>query len=106
MTSQSHILVVDDEHGILASLKKIYERENFRVSTTDSGEEALEIVRSEPVDLVLSDIMMPKMSGIELLRAVKAISPSIEIVMMTAFGTVETRSNACGKGRTISFPSL
>lgn len=98
MTSQSHILVVDDEHGILASLKKIYERENFRVSTTDSGEEALEIVRSEHVDLVLSDIMMPKMSGIELLRAVKAISPSIEVVMMTAFGTVENAVECMREG--------
>ncbi|MED5465749.1 MAG: sigma-54 dependent transcriptional regulator [Myxococcota bacterium] len=98
MTPQNHILVVDDEHGILQSLKKIYERENFRVSITDSGEEALEIVRSERVDLVLSDIMMPKMSGIELLRAVKAISPSIEVVMMTAFGTVENAVDCMRKG--------
>ena len=52
MTPQSHILVVDDEHGILQSLKKIYEREDFKVSITDSGEEALEIVRKEKVDLV------------------------------------------------------
>ncbi|MCK5688071.1 sigma-54-dependent Fis family transcriptional regulator [Myxococcota bacterium] len=84
-----HILVVDDEHGILDSLRRIYEREDYRVSVTDNGLEALDIIRKDTVHIVLADIMMPKMNGIELLKAVKAISPSIEVIMMTAFGTVE-----------------
>ncbi|MEK7705828.1 MAG: response regulator, partial [Myxococcota bacterium] len=98
MEQASHILVVDDEPGIVASLAKILEREGHRVSTTDSGEEALELLRREAVDLVLADIMMPKMSGIELLRAVKAMSPAVEVVMMTAFGTVETAVECMREG--------
>ena len=93
-----HILVVDDEPGIRDSLQKILEREGFTVTITDSGIEALDKVRSERIDLVLSDVMMPKMSGIELLRAVKAISPAIEVVMMTAFGTVENAVECMREG--------
>ncbi len=98
MTSQPQILVVDDEVGILDSLKKTLEREGYEVATTDSGEEALNLIRSRPVDLVLADIMMPKMNGIELLRAVKAISPAIEMVMMTAFGSVENAVECMREG--------
>jgi len=90
MSEQGHILVVDDELGILDSVKRTLEREGLRVTTTDSGEVALELLRSDDrVDVVLADIMMPKMNGVELLRAIKAISPSVDVVMMTAFGTVE-----------------
>jgi two-component system response regulator HydG len=98
MGDAPHILVVDDERGILDSLQKIFEREAYRVTTTDSGEEALDVVRAEPVEVVLADIMMPKMSGIDLLRAVKAISPSIEVVMMTAFGSVENAVECMREG--------
>ncbi len=93
-----HILVVDDEAGIRESLQKILEREGFTVTVTDSGAEALDKVRSERIDLILSDIMMPKMSGVELLRAVKAISPAIEVLMMTAFGTVENAVECMREG--------
>lgn len=93
-----YVLVVDDERGICESLRKILEREGYRVTTTDSGVEALELARHEPIDLILSDIMMPKMSGIELLRAVKAMSPSVEVVMMTAFGTVENAVECMREG--------
>lgn len=93
-----HILVVDDEHGILDSLRRIFVREGYRVSVTDNGVEALDIIRNQPVDLVLADIMMPKMNGIELLRAVKAISPAIEVLMMTAFGTVENAVECMREG--------
>ena len=90
MSEQGHILVVDDELGILDSVKRTLEREGLRVTTTDSGEVALDILRTDDrVDVVLADIMMPKMNGVELLRAVRAISPSVDVIMMTAFGTVE-----------------
>jgi two-component system, NtrC family, response regulator HydG len=92
------VLVVDDEHGILESLQRIFEREGYRIQVTDSGETALDLIRKDKVDLVLADIMMPKMSGIELLRAVKAVSPSVEVVMMTAFGTVENAVECMREG--------
>ncbi|MBC7793185.1 MAG: sigma-54-dependent Fis family transcriptional regulator [Clostridia bacterium] len=93
-----HILVVDDESGIRDSVQKILEREGLIVTVTDSGPMALDLVRSQRIDLILSDVMMPKMSGVELLRAVKAISPSIEVVMMTAFGTVENAVECMREG--------
>ncbi|OGQ77758.1 MAG: Fis family transcriptional regulator [Deltaproteobacteria bacterium RIFOXYA12_FULL_58_15] len=98
MEEPVHVLVVDDELGILASLQKILEREGYRVSITDNGEEALDTARAERVDLVLADIMMPKMNGIELLRTLKAMSPSIEVVMMTAFGSVENAVECMREG--------
>src|SRR5512138_1111580 len=93
-----HILVVDDEAGILESLSRIFEREGYRVTATDSGEQALDLVRKDKVDVVLADIMMPKMSGIELLRALKALTPAVEIIMMTAFGTVENAVECMREG--------
>src|SRR4051794_9278799 len=98
MTDTAHILVVDDEHGILDSLQKIYEREGYHVTCTDSGDEALNAVRAGKIDLVLADIMMPKMNGVELLRAVKAVAPSCEMIMMTAFGTVENAVECMREG--------
>ncbi|MEM6532837.1 MAG: sigma-54 dependent transcriptional regulator [Myxococcota bacterium] len=96
--SSSHVVVVDDEAGIRESLKKILEREGHQVTITDSGEEALELVRNGSVDLILADIMMPKMNGIDLLRAVKAIAPATEMMMMTAFGTVENAVECMREG--------
>ncbi|MEO1482872.1 MAG: sigma-54 dependent transcriptional regulator [Myxococcota bacterium] len=99
MTNETtHVVVVDDEGGIRESLKKILEREGHRVTSTDSGEEALELVRQGAVDLILADIMMPKMNGIDLLRAVKAIAPATEMMMMTAFGTVENAVECMREG--------
>ncbi len=97
-SGETHILVVDDERGILDSLERIFAREGYAVTVTDNGEEALDIIRNQRVDLVLADIMMPKMNGIELLRAVKAISPAIEVLMMTAFGTVENAVECMREG--------
>ena len=98
MEQRAHILVVDDEAGILISLQKILEREGYQVTTTDNGQEALDAVRERRVDLVLADIMMPKMNGIELLRTIKAFAPSIEVVMMTAFGSVENAVECMREG--------
>ncbi|MEL6759468.1 MAG: response regulator, partial [Myxococcota bacterium] len=96
--SPPRVLVVDDEGGIRESLRKILEREGYDVHATDSGEEVLQLLRSEGADLILADIMMPIMSGIELLRAVKAIAPSVEVLMMTAFGTVENAVECMREG--------
>ncbi len=92
------VIVVDDERGIRESLQKILEKEGYRVVTTDSGEEALDWVREHGADVILADIMMPKMNGIELLRAVKAIAPAVEVMMMTAFGTVENAVECMREG--------
>ncbi|MEY2668964.1 MAG: hypothetical protein RJA59_1602 [Pseudomonadota bacterium] len=83
------VLIVDDERSNLESLQRIFTREGWRVALAESGQAALEVVRHDRPDVVVTDLMMPGMGGGELLRAVKAIAPEVEVVLMTAFGTVE-----------------
>jgi two-component system response regulator HydG len=92
------VLIVDDESSNLESLERIFAREGLRVALAASGAEALEAVRRERPPVVVTDLMMPGMSGEELLRAVKAVSPETEVVLMTAYGTVETAVAAMKQG--------
>ncbi|HEY6104858.1 MAG TPA: response regulator, partial [Anaeromyxobacteraceae bacterium] len=92
------ILIVDDERSNLESLEKIFRREGFRVATAASGEEALEQLRRERVGALVTDLMMPGMSGEELLRAARTVSPETEVVLVTAYGTVETAVAAMKEG--------
>ncbi|ABC80464.1 sigma-54-dependent transcriptional regulator [Anaeromyxobacter dehalogenans] len=92
------VLVVDDESPNLESLGKIFEREGWRVALAGSGAAALEVLRRERAAVVVTDLMMPGMSGDELLRAVKTVSPESEVVVMTAYGTVEAAVAAMKQG--------
>src|SRR5499427_5799164 len=92
------VLIVDDEPSNVASLEKIFLREGMRVLTADGAKAALEIARTHRVHVVLTDLMMPGTSGVELLRAMKQVSPDTEVVVMTAYGTVETAVQAMRDG--------
>jgi DNA-binding NtrC family response regulator len=92
------VLVVDDEASNLASLQKIFEREQMRVLVADGAKPALDLLRKHRVQVVLTDLMMPGTSGLELLKAVKELAPDAEVVMMTAYGTVETAVQAMREG--------
>jgi two-component system response regulator HydG len=92
------VLVVDDEPSNLASIEKIFQRDGMRVLTADGAKAALDLVRSRRVEVVLTDLMMPGVSGLELLRALKQLAPDTEVVMMTAYGTVETAVQAMREG--------
>ncbi|MGB5810092.1 MAG: sigma-54 dependent transcriptional regulator [Polyangiales bacterium] len=96
--SEISVLVVDDEAPNIESLRRIFEREGFAVVTANSGKNALEICRHHPVHVVVSDLMMPGMSGIELVKALKTVVPDVEVVLMTAFGTVEKAVDAMRAG--------
>jgi len=80
------VLVVDDnaEHG--QALAKIFERAGYRVSTAGDGEEALRILVERPFDLILTDLRMPRMNGLELLRNIRALNPDVPVLIITAFG--------------------
>jgi two-component system response regulator HydG len=95
---RSTVLVVDDEPGIADSLHKILERESLRVLTAGSGGEALDLLRREPVSVLITDLMMPGMSGLDLLKACRSVSPETETVLMTAYGTVENAVEAMKQG--------
>ena len=92
------LLVVDDDAANLESLERVFLKEGVAVKTARDGKQALEIMRKGGVDVVLSDLMMPGMSGIELLRAIRAIGNDAELVVMTAHGTIETAVEAMREG--------
>lgn len=92
------LLVVDDEASNLDSLEKIFMREGMRVFKAANAKDALEISRTHRVHVVLTDLQMPGTSGLELLRALRQVSPDTEVVMMTAYGTVETAVQAMREG--------
>ncbi len=92
------LLIVDDDRANLESLARIFERERVRVLTAPEGKAALDILRKERIAVCLTDLMMPAMSGLDLLRAAKTLSPETEFILMTAFGTVETAVEAMKEG--------
>ncbi|PYO26092.1 MAG: hypothetical protein DMD85_01165 [Candidatus Rokuibacteriota bacterium] len=92
------ILVVDDERSILVLLKEALGQWGYQVTTTASAAEALGILKSELFDALITDIRMPDMSGLELLREVKKQDESIEVVMMTGYPTIASAVQALKEG--------
>ncbi len=90
----SDILIVDDEESYRKVLTLIFEAEGYSVDSVKSGQQALDYLQTNKCNLVISDVRMPDMNGIQLLRAVHEISPDIGIILMTAFGTIETAREA------------
>lgn len=96
---KDRILIVEDEADLLQGLERVISREvDCLVLTAQNAIEALDVLRNESVDLVLADIRMPDMDGLELLRATKKIDPSITVIMMTAYGSVEQAVQAIKDG--------
>ena len=96
-TDRARVLVVDDELGPRESLRMIL-KPRYEIATADSGEAALKTLTTFRPDLVFMDIKMPQMDGIELLRRIKRTDPSIEVVMITAYASLETVKNALTHG--------
>jgi len=94
------ILIVDDEKNYPLILSAVLQDVGYETLTANSGMEALEILNhaNADVDLVLTDMKMPVMDGIELLEKIKAINPHVPVIMMTAYGTVEKAVEAMQKG--------
>lgn len=92
------VLVVDDEKNYLVVLSAFLSDEGYEVLTADNALRALEIVKSTDLDLVVTDMSMPAMDGIELLRRIKEKIPELPVVMMTAYGTVEKAVEAMQLG--------
>jgi len=92
------ILIVDDEKNYPLILSAVLEEEGFSTLTANSGQEALNVLGKADVDLVLTDMKMPSMDGIELLEKIKMSDPDLPVIMMTAHGTVEKAVQAMQKG--------
>ena len=97
---EDRLLIVDDELDMLAGLSRTLERQmpNLTVLTVDNGSDAVGIIRRKSIDVALLDICMPEMTGIELLEKLKSEDPDLTVIMMTAFGTIETAVEAMKKG--------
>lgn len=86
---RGRVLVVDDEGGVREGLRRILDRRQYRVETAASADEALVLLDRTPFDVVLTDLQMPGMDGLELLAAIKGRSPQTSVIMITAHGTMD-----------------
>jgi two-component system, NtrC family, response regulator PilR len=97
-TTPARILIVDDERSMRELLAIVLRREGHEVRLAENGRTAIEALEREPVDLLISDIKMPDLSGVEVLRAAKRIDPDIIGIMITAFATTESAVEALRMG--------
>jgi len=84
---KGRLLVVDDEHGILVALKGLFGKEGYEVETAESGEEALAKVKAGLFHVIITDLSMQGMSGLDLMRSVRRLDPGCAVLMITAYGT-------------------
>ncbi|MBN2144565.1 MAG: sigma-54-dependent Fis family transcriptional regulator [Candidatus Aureabacteria bacterium] len=92
------ILIVDDELNIREGLKAVLKKSEYKILTAADGLSALAILKSEPVDLLISDIRMPKMDGITLQEEALKLNPHLPVILLTAYGSIETAVEAMRKG--------
>jgi DNA-binding NtrC family response regulator len=98
MKETARILVVDDEPNICQVLSAVLRKEGHEVEVCRDGEEALLLMEKTPVDLLITDVIMNNVSGVELLQRVQAASPQTPVVMMTAYGTIKSAVDAIKLG--------
>ena len=96
--NERSMLIVDDERKMAVVLQAAFEEDGYSVEIAGSGEDALAKFRANPVPLVITDLKMPDISGIEVLEAVKKLSPETEVLLMTAYATAQTAVEAMKKG--------
>ncbi len=97
------VLFVDDEQHILNALKRVVRGENYRVLTANDPHEALDIVRNEDVDIVVSDHLMPGMDGIEFLSKVRQIKPATMRIILTGHAQLNMAIEAINQGQVYKF---
>src|ERR1700752_5077099 len=90
----ANLLIVDDELGMRQFLTHLFHREGHIVRVAENGRDALEQLSEQAPDLIISDIRMPDMGGVDLLRAAREMLPDVEVIMMTAFANVDTAREA------------
>ena len=97
-TDNAKLLIVDDNEGVRHLVSRWLEKAGFSVQEARDGAEAIEMVRKDPPDIILADIRMPKIDGIELARIIKSDHPRIKIILMTAYSSPQTIAQARREG--------
>ncbi len=92
------ILIVDDDSGTIESLSFIFKKENFEVFTASDGKEGIDILQKEQINIVLTDLMMPRIDGFELLKIIKSLKINCSVIVMTAYGTLESAVDILKEG--------
>jgi PAS domain S-box-containing protein len=98
VTDLTNILVVDDEKGIREGCRRILMSEGYTAEVAENGEVGLNLVKSKPFDLILVDLMMPVMGGLEMMEEVRKYDPEIIMIVITGFATIETAVDAMKHG--------
>jgi len=98
MKKKPIILVVDDEKIVLELFQRILKKKEYTVLTANNDKEALELVEKERPNLVILDLKLPGINGIEVLRRIKKIDENIEVIVMTGYGTIKTVKTAMKLG--------
>ena len=96
--NQENILVIDDEASIRSSLQGILEDEGYKVKTAESGEDGLALLKSQNFDIILLDIWLLEMSGIDVLKQIKSSEENPQVIMISGHGTIETAVKATKLG--------
>ena len=98
MEAKATILVVDDDRAMTGTLAEVLEAEGYTVLTANSGNEALALIRQAPPELVISDLRMSGMNGHQLQSEIRHLCPDLPVVIITAFGSIETAVESMRRG--------
>ncbi len=101
--SQNKVLIVDDQYGIRVLLYEVFGKEGYETFQAANGKEALEIVTKQSPDLVILDMKIPGMDGLEILKEIKKIDKEIKVIMMTAYGELDMIKEATELGAITHF---
>jgi signal transduction histidine kinase len=97
------ILIVDDELDILKMLERVLKLEDYDVTTASGGKEAIDLINQDKFDLVITDIRMPEVDGLEVIKHVKEIDDSVEVIVLSGFATIENAIEALKSNRAFHF---
>ena len=92
------ILIVDDEESMRITLSLLFKKQGHKIITASSGEEAVTIINKDIFDVIITDLKMEELGGIDVLRAVKAVHPGTEVIILTAYGTIKNAVEAMKLG--------
>ena len=97
---KKRILIVEDNAEMRSLLKDFFEEDGFEIDSVSNGSEAFRRIAREPFDLIITDIRMPGLTGLDILPGIKKLQPEVSIIVITAFGSEEVRRKAFDRGAT------